>query len=134
MEKTLEKIPVNGNVDIVVARNAVRHRARQIGFGLVDQSRVATAVSELSRNIVTYAKAGTVIVSQIESSVRKGIEIVCEDQGPGIENIEAAMSEGYTTAGSLGIGMPGAKKLMDEMLVWSEVGKGTRITIKKFLV
>jgi serine/threonine-protein kinase RsbT len=133
MRQVLEEVSIRGNADIVTARNSVRTHAKKMGFGLVDQSRVATAVSELARNIVVYAKCGKVIVAKVNEGQKGGIEIVCEDQGPGIPDIEQAMAEGFTTGGSLGMGLPGSKKLVDHMEVWSESGKGTRITLRKFL-
>jgi serine/threonine-protein kinase RsbT len=133
MRQVLEEVAVRNNTDIVTARNSVRTYAKQMGFGLVDQSRIATAVSELARNIVVYAKSGKVEIAKLNEGPKKGIEIVCEDNGPGIPDIEQAMSEGFTTGGSLGMGMPGTKKLVDAMDVWSEAGKGTRVTIRKFL-
>lgn len=133
MRQVLEEVAIRNNTDIVTARNSVRTHAKQAGFGLVDQSRIATAVSELARNIVVYAKSGKVTIARLNESSKKGIEVVFEDNGPGIEDIEQAMSEGFTTGGSLGMGLPGSKKLMDEMEVWSEPGKGSRITIRKFV-
>lgn len=133
MRQVLEEVPIRRNADIVTARDSVRTHAQQLGFGLVGQSRVATAVSELARNIVVYAKSGKISVAKLNDGAKKEMEIVCEDEGPGIPDIDQAMAEGCTTGGTLGISLPGAKKLVDQMEVWPEPGKGTRVTLRKFL-
>lgn len=107
-------------------------QAQKLGFSLVDQTRITTAVSELVRNIVKYAGKGMVDVEGIESGARKGIRIICRDEGPGIPDVDLAMKEGYTTGNGLGYGLPGAKRLVDQFDLWSETGKGTRVTIIKW--
>ena len=109
--------------------------ARQLGFGLVDQSRIATAVSELTRNIVRYATDGrgeVEIQEVVEPSGRSGIEIVVRDNGPGIADVELVMREGYSTGSGLGLGLSGTRRLMDEMTIDSALGRGTTITIRKW--
>ena len=132
MEK-IEEILINKVEDVIMARQYTRERARELGFGLADQTRTITAVSELSRNIYLYAGTGRVLIKTLSKSSKKGIEIIAEDQGPGIPNIELAMQDGYSTGKWLGHGLPGTKRLMDEFEIKSEVGKGTTVTVRKWL-
>jgi serine/threonine-protein kinase RsbT len=128
-------IPISGDADIVIAHQKAREAAKALGFGMVDQSRIATAVSELARNVVKYATngRGDVIVRAIQDPRRgSGIEIVVKDEGPGIPNVEEALRDGYTTGGGLGMGLPGAKRLMDELVVDSALGRGTVVTAQKW--
>lgn len=119
--------------DIITSRAAAKAIAKEIGFGIVDQTKIATAISELSRNVIKYATEGMVAILTINEKNRKGIEIICEDRGPGIENIDQALQEGFTTSKGLGLGLTGAKKLMDEFEVTSAKGKGTRVVARKWL-
>jgi serine/threonine-protein kinase RsbT len=126
-----------GEDDIVLSRQHARDAARQLGFGAVDQSRIATAVSELARNVVRYATnaRGEVIVRQVTSTDgrgRVGIEIVVSDEGPGIADVDQALRDGFTSGGGMGMGLPGTRRLMDEMTIESAVGSGTTITIRKW--
>lgn len=123
---------IRSDLDIVIARTLARDTAKALGFGAIDQARIATAVSELARNIFLYAGTGSVTVRELERSGRKGIEIVCEDQGPGIRDLDLAMQDGYTTSRGMGMGLPGAKRLMDEFDVQSQQGVGTTITCRKW--
>jgi serine/threonine-protein kinase RsbT len=123
---------IRSDLDIVIARTMARDSAKALGFGAIDQARIATAVSELARNIFLYAGTGNVTVREIEKSGRKGIEIVCEDQGPGIANIDLVMQDGYSTSRGMGMGLPGAKRLMDEFTIRSQEGVGTTITCRKW--
>jgi serine/threonine-protein kinase RsbT len=127
-----ELLGIQGEDDIVLARQQARERARRLGFGMVDQSRVATAVSELTRNIVRYADdgRGEVRIRPLESPA--GIEIVVSDTGPGIADIEQAMHAGFTSGAGLGMGLPGTRRLMDFMHIESAIGQGTTIVIRKF--
>ncbi len=120
--------------DIVHARQRARELARDLGFGAVDQSRIATAVSELARNVVRYAtdRRGEARLRRIESETRTGLEIVVADNGPGIADIEEAMQAGFTSGSGLGMGLPGARRLMDEMEIDSALGRGTVVTIRKW--
>jgi len=124
---------IRSDLDIVTARSMAREIAKTQGFGPVDQARVATAVGELARNIFIYAKSGQVTVRGVERGGVKGIEIVCEDQGPGIENIELAMQDGYSTSGGMGMGIPGARRLMTEFEIRSRQGTGTTVTCRKWI-
>ncbi|MDY0406894.1 anti-sigma regulatory factor [Virgibacillus sp. 179-BFC.A HS] len=119
--------------DIVGARQLGREIARKLGFGTVDQARIATAISEIARNIYLYAEDGKVTFETIEGMNHKGLRIIASDNGPGIDNISQVMEDGYTTSGGLGAGLPGVKRLMDEFDIQSEVGKGTIVTAVKWL-
>jgi serine/threonine-protein kinase RsbT len=123
---------IRSDLDIVIARTMARDSAKLLGFGAIDQARIATAVSELARNIFLYAGTGTVTVREVEKPGRKGIEIVCEDQGPGIANIDVVMQDGYSTSRGMGMGLPGAKRLMDDFSIRSQEGVGTTITCRKW--
>jgi serine/threonine-protein kinase RsbT len=127
-----KSIPINDEYDIVSARSVGKQIAGEIGLGIVDQSRVATAVSELARNVVLYAGTGVVTFRQLNDGRGSGLEIVVSDSGPGIADIELAMQDGYTSGNGLGVGLPGTKRLMDEFEIESEVGKGTTVTIRKW--
>jgi len=126
------RLSVSTEIDLVRARQEVRVQAQAIGLSLVDQTRITTAVSELIRNMVKYAGGGTIEMEAVRNGVRTGLRIICLDKGPGIPNVELAMKEGYSTSNGLGLGLPGTKRLVDEFDIWSEVGKGTRVTITKW--
>lgn len=127
-------IPVKTDLDIVSARVEGRNLARELGFGTIDQARVATAISELARNVVLYALEGRVTIRAVVSDDGgQGIEVVCEDKGPGIVNVELVMQDGYSTSSGLGMGLPGTKRLMDEFEMETQLGVGTRVTVRKWL-
>jgi serine/threonine-protein kinase RsbT len=123
-----------GEDGIVAARQLARLTARALGFSLVDQSRIATAVSELARNVVRYATGhrGQIRVRGITGAKGTGLEIVVSDEGPGIEDIELAMQAGFSSGSGLGMGLSGTRRLMDEMLIQSAPGQGTVVTIRKW--
>lgn len=133
-----ERLPILGEDDIVLSRQRAREVARQLGFGAVDQSRIATAVSELARNVVRYATdgRGVVMIREVaaapDARARVGIEIVVSDDGPGISDIDQALSDGYTSGAGMGMGLPGTRRLMDEMSIESVVGRGTTVVIRKW--
>lgn len=120
-------------LDIVGARQLGRDMTKDIGFGIVDQARVTTAISELARNIYLYADQGKICCEAIDKMGKRGIRLTANDQGPGIEDISKVMQDGYSTSGGLGAGLPGVKRLMDEFDLQSEKGKGTSITAIKWL-
>jgi len=128
------RLSIVAEEDIVTSRQRAREVARQLGFGAVDQSRIATAVSELARNVVRYAidGKGEVAIRELEASGRTGIEIVVSDDGPGISDVDQALRDGFTSGGGMGMGLPGTRRLMDEMTVDSEAGRGTVVTIRKW--
>lgn len=126
-------VDVRTEWDIVAARQTGRMLAKEMGFGDVDQARIATAISELARNIYLYAKTGEIALSYIEEGGRRGLKVSAIDQGPGISNIRDVMQDGYTTSGGLGAGLPGVKRLMDTFSIDSKVGEGTQIITVKWL-
>jgi len=129
-EKT---ITIDKEVDIILARKEGRELARDMGFGSVEQCRIATSISELARNIIRYAGRGKVVIRVIMGQTSKGIEITCSDEGPGIQDIEIALQDGYSTNRGLGAGLPGTKRLMDEFEIQSDADNGTTIVIRKWL-
>ena len=122
------RIEIKGHNDIVSARQAGRQMAYELGFGLADQTRLATAISELASNAIRYAGGGVCIVTNRSDHYMKKVQIIVEDHGPGIPNIEQAMKDGFSTGGSLGVGLPGSKRLVHEFNVQSKPGH-TQITI-----
>ena len=126
------RIPIASEVDIVLARQQGRNLAAQLGASSGQMTLVATAISELARNIVQYAHQGEIVLSAVEGS-RPGIQVVARDQGPGIPDLELAMRDGYSTGGSLGLGLPGARRLMDEFAIDSQVGRGTTVSMRKWM-
>jgi len=126
------RLKIQYEADIVTARQTIKGVAREMGYSLVDQVRLATAISELTRNAILYAGSGAITIIPMNRNGRDGIQIEVIDEGPGIGDIELAMTDGYTTSGGLGSGLPGSKRLMDEFEIYSEKGKGTRIVIRKW--
>ena len=126
-------VHVAGDVDVVTARQKGREVAAAVGFKGSDLTLIATAISEIARNIVSYADRGEITLSVASAGVRSGIEIVARDMGPGIPDIAQAMLDGFSTGKSLGIGLPGAKRLMDDFQIESEIGVGTTVTMRKWL-
>jgi serine/threonine-protein kinase RsbT len=123
-------IALENDHDIAVARNQVRIIAAALGFRVIDQTRLATVASELARNIVKYAGHGRLIAQPTEDpNGRQALRLIFEDRGPGIPNIEKAMSDGFSTGRGLGKGLPGSKRLVDEFKIESEIGQGTRVTV-----
>lgn len=129
-----EHIAIAGENDIVLARQRAREAARRLGFGAVDQSRIATAVSELTRNVVRYATdgQGDVLIRPISADGRTGLEILVRDEGPGIADLGLAIRVGFTSGTGLGMGLPGTKRLMDEMEIDTAAGRGTTVAIRKW--
>ncbi|MBU4075433.1 MAG: anti-sigma regulatory factor [Euryarchaeota archaeon] len=127
-----DTLPVNNEYDIISVRSFGRNAAVNAGFGIVDQCRITTAISELARNAVVHGRGGSVTIKIVQND-KKGIEIICRDEGPGIVNLELALQGGYSTVGGLGIGLSGAKRLMDEFQITSSAGKGTTVIIRKWL-
>ncbi len=123
---------ITNDLDIVTARSNARDIAKKLGFSAIDQARIATAVSELARNIFLYAGTGQVTAREVERNSRKGIEFIFQDDGPGIPDIDQVMQDGYTTSRGMGMGLPGARRLMDDFEIRSESGAGTIITCRKW--
>lgn len=126
-------VPINNESDVVTARQRGRELAASIGFSSTDQTLLATAISEVARNIVSYAGHGEIVLMSIEEGPRRGILVLARDEGPGIADLELAMRDGYSTGNSLGVGLPGARRLVDDFALRSELGVGTTVTMKKWL-
>lgn len=128
-----KEITINRGDDVILAREYAREMAQEIGFDIVEQIQISTATSELSRNVTQFAGNGKVTITEVIQDGIKGIEIVVEDRGPGISDIEKAMEDGFSTNNALGFGLPGAQRLMDEFEIESQIGVGTKVRIKKWL-
>ena len=126
------QVPINSDFDLVRAREQGRVLAGQLGFQQSDLTLVATAISELARNIVRYARRGEIVLRQAEDGGIRGIVIIARDEGPGIPDVNRAMEQGYSTSGGLGLGLPGVRRIMDTFEIVSEVGKGTVVTAVKW--
>ncbi|HEV2495576.1 MAG TPA: anti-sigma regulatory factor [Terriglobia bacterium] len=125
-------IPIRADVDIVKARQMGRNLAADLSFSFTDLTLIATAISELARNIILYAREGDVYLQVVEQGEKRGIVVIARDRGPGIADVRRALQDGYSTSRSLGLGLPGARRLMDEFDIKSEVGRGTTVTAKKW--
>jgi len=126
------RVPIDSDVDIIVARQKGRALAAELGFSSTDVVRIATAISELARNVLSYAAAGEIRLEALNSRNRCGIAIVASDRGPGIADVEQAMQDAYSTSGGLGLGLPGVRRLMDEFKIESAVGQGTTVSATKW--
>ena len=118
--------------DVVAIRQGVRQRAVELGFNLVDQTKIVTAASELARNTVQYGGGGTVTIEAVENLGRRGLRLTFADEGPGIADIDLAMKDGFTTGGGLGLGLSGARRLSNDFHIESKPGQGTRVTITRW--
>lgn len=128
-----DRFPINTDRDIFIARKMVRDWVVEVGFGLVDQTKVATAASELARNTLQHGGGGEMEIALVTNDAhRSGIRLVFEDHGPGIEDINLALKDGYSTAGGMGLGLSGSKRLMSEFILETKPGKGTRVTVVKW--
>jgi serine/threonine-protein kinase RsbT len=123
---------IRNDDDIVMARSAARRMAERAGFGTSDQVAMAAAVSEVARNMIQFAGSGEIVISFVCSGGRQGLSVVARDTGPGIPDLEQAMEEGYSTTKSLGLGLPGARRMVDEFEILSSIGQGTTIRMKKW--
>lgn len=132
-QELIEILEIKSEADIIEARVRARAIAEALGFNYMDQTRIATAVSELARNAYQYAGKGKITIKPLNKQGRKGMEMVVEDHGSGIENLDRAMKGGYSTGGGLGMGLSGSKKLMDDFDINTKMGEGTVVTIRKWL-
>ena len=123
---------IRGTQDIVGVRQVVREWAISMGFSLVDQTKIVTAASELARNVVVYGGGGTLAIEALNDGNRRGLRLAFEDRGPGIPDVEAALRDGFTTGGGLGLGLGGAKRLCNEFEIASRPGAGTRVVITRW--
>ena len=126
------RVAIDRDVDIVSASQKGRELASHCGLPSTDLAVVATAISELARNIVRYAVRGEIILRLVDDHGKRGIEVVAADDGPGIPDVALAMQDGYSTSGSLGLGLPGVRRLMDEFEIISDFGKGTTVTVRRW--
>jgi serine/threonine-protein kinase RsbT len=125
-------VPIRADVDVVIARQKIRALVSDLRFSGSELTLIATAISEVARNIVSYAGSGEIVMRVSQRGQRRGITVVARDKGPGIADIKRAMEDGYSTSRGLGLGLPGSKRLMDEFELVSEVGNGTEITMTKW--
>jgi serine/threonine-protein kinase RsbT len=125
-------VPIRTSEDVVRVRQTVRQSAVAVGLGLVDQTKIVTAASELARNTLDYGGGGTVRVEVIQEPARRGVRLTFEDQGPGIADINQALTDGFTTGAGLGLGLGGARRLSSEFDIFSRPGEGTRVTISRY--
>jgi serine/threonine-protein kinase RsbT len=133
MANETETFPVRSGEDVVKARQIVRGRAMEVGFSLVEQTKIVTAASELARNTVIYGGGGEMRIEQVRQGPRRiGLRLIFEDHGPGIPDIDLALRDGYTTGTGLGLGLNGARKLSHEFDIQSKPGEGTRVTITRW--
>ena len=123
---------VRSQNDVVLIRGAVREWAREAGFSLVDQTKLITAASELARNAVVHGGGGTVTLELLEDGGRRGLRLTFADEGPGIPDIELALSDGYTSGGGMGLGLGGSRRLVNEFEISSRVGEGTRVAVTRW--
>jgi serine/threonine-protein kinase RsbT len=128
----VSRIAIESDADVVTARQRARELAADLELSSTDQTLLATAISEVARNITTYATRGEVLVSIVQDDNRRGIRVVARDQGPGIEDLDRALQDGYTTGGGLGLGLPGARRLVDDFSIDSAPGQGTTVTLVKW--
>ncbi len=126
------RVPINSDQDIVIARQKGRSLAAAMGFSSGDATLIAAAISELARNIVTYAKSGEIRLKVIQGSTRQGIQVIAHDEGPGIRDVQQALRDGFSTSGSLGLGLPGVIRLVDDFQIVSAESRGTTVTVKKW--
>lgn len=127
-----ETMTIQSSADVVLVRQAARQFAVELGFSLVDQTKIVTAASELARNTLDYGGGGIVHLESLQEGRRRGLKLTFEDQGPGIPDIELALKDGFTTGNGLGMGLGGAKRLANEFQIESAVGEGTRVTIVRW--
>ncbi|HEY3249250.1 MAG TPA: anti-sigma regulatory factor [bacterium] len=125
-------IAIASDVDVVTARQRGRDLAERLGFSGSELTLIATAISEVARNILEYAKRGEIVLRAAQHGTRRGIVVIARDDGPGIPDVTLVMRDGYSTGKGLGLGLPGARRLMDEFDIFSEIGKGTTVTMKKW--
>lgn len=126
------RIVVAADTDIVEARQTGRDLAAQLGFSLTDLTMIATAISEVARNITTYAGRGEVTLRLVRQAERRGLVVIARDDGPGIADIDRALEDGFSTGRGMGLGLPGARRLMDEFEIDSSPGRGTTVTMRKW--
>ncbi len=128
-----KQIAISKDADILHAVFESKQYSKVIGFTKTDQVMISTAVSELARNILNYAKEGEIILKILNENLKKGIEVIAQDNGPGISNLKNALNDSFSTGGTLGIGLPGTQRIMDEFLIDSAPGQGTTVMVRKWV-
>jgi serine/threonine-protein kinase RsbT len=128
----VETLPIRSDQDVVVIRQRVRARTVELGFSLVDQTKMVTAASELARNTLQYGKGGDLHIEVVTEGIRRGLRLSFVDQGPGIVDIDLALTDGYTTGGGLGLGLSGSRRLVNQFELESKPGEGTRVTVTRW--
>jgi serine/threonine-protein kinase RsbT len=126
------RVAIKSDQDIVMARQKGRAMAIELGFSSGEATLIATTISELARNIISYAGEGQILLKAVQSAKKTGLSVTATDEGPGIPDIQQAMRDGFSTSGSLGIGLPGVRRLMDEFEITSQPNRGTTVTVKKW--
>ena len=127
-----ETVPVRASNEVVNVRHVVRRWAIELGFSLIEQTKIVTAASELARNMVDYGKGGTLLLEALDDGIRRGLRLTFEDQGPGIADIDQALRDGFTSGNGMGLGLGGAKRLANEFSIDSKPGEGTRVMIARW--
>jgi serine/threonine-protein kinase RsbT len=127
-----DSLPIREEIDVVYVRQAVRERVAALGFSLVDQTKMVTAASELARNTLVYGGGGTLLLETISHDFRHGLRLTFEDNGPGIPDVALALTDGYTSGSGLGMGLSGARRLVNEFEIETKVGEGTRVAITRW--
>lgn len=127
-----ESLPIQAEMDVVTVRNTVRRWAAELSFSLVEQTKMVTAASELARNTLVHGGGGAVTLETLEDGRRRGLRLTFEDEGPGIADVELALTDGYTTRKGLGMGLSGSKRLVNEFEIDSRVGEGTRVRVTRW--
>lgn len=132
MHGTTERVPIRTPQDVVLVRQRARTLAAGQGLSLVDQTKVVTAASELARNTLEHGKGGEAVLEALENGVRRGVRLTFVDEGPGIPDVHAALKDGFTTGTGMGLGLPGARRLMNEFSIESTPGRGTRVVVARW--
>ena len=127
-----ETVPVRTSEDVVTVRTSVRKMATELRFGIVDQTKIVTAASEIARNTIDYGRGGDLRMEILNNGLKRGLRLIFEDRGPGIRDIEQAMTDGFTSGSGMGLGLGGTRRLMDEFTIASKLNEGTIVTITKW--
>lgn len=127
-----ESLPIRTSEDVVLVRTSVRKLATEMRFGIVDQTKIVTAASEIARNTLDYGRGGNMLMESLSNGPKKGLRLIFIDQGPGIRDIEQALSDGFTSGNGMGLGLGGTRRLMDEFEIASKLNEGTTVTITKW--
>ena len=130
---SVEELPLTGSDDVVRARHRVRERAIELGFDLVAQTKIVTATSELARNTHLHGGGGTLTMAEVQDGPRRGLRLEFADNGPGIEDVQVALTDGWSSAGGLGLGLSGTRRLVDSFIIESTPGQGTRVEVTQWL-